>query len=240
MPTPSLAKYLARLGYGSRRACEALLAAGRVSTSTGVVVRDRDVMAHDDLRVDGEPLDPPPASVLLLNKPVGYVCSTSDRPPLIYELLPPRLLHRSPVMAAVGRLDAETSGLLLLTDDGTLNHRLTSPRWHVPKIYEATLTEPLRGDEAERFATGSLQLAGDATPLAPAQLEAVGARTARITIHEGRYHQVRRMFAAIGHHVEALTRVQFGPLTLGTLAPGQWRVLETTEVARLTEKRPAP
>ncbi len=231
----SLARTLSKLGYGTRKETERLLAARRVTTATGTVLRDGDRAAHHDIRVDGEPLDPMPGSVVLLHKPVGYVCSTSDRPPLVYELLPPRFPQRDPVMATVGRLDADTSGLLLLTDDGALNHQLTSPRSHLPKCYEVTLAEPLRGDEQALFSAGTLMLQGERTPLLPATLEVLDARRARLTIREGRYHQVRRMFAATGNHVTALQRVAFGPLTLGALPEGQWRVLADDEVAGLRD-----
>ncbi|AMW05219.1 pseudouridine synthase [Gemmatimonas phototrophica] len=225
----SLARHLAKLGYGTRKEAERLLQARRLTSADGTVLRDGDRFVHEEVRLDGTPLDPPPNSVVLLNKPVGYVCSTSDRPPLVYDLLPSRFLQRTPVMATVGRLDADTSGLLLLTDDGALNHRLTSPRSHVPKTYVATLAERLRGDEAARFASGTMRLQGEETPLLPAQLEVLGEREAALTIREGRYHQVRRMFAATGNHVVALRRTSLGSLLLGALAEGSWRVLDGVE-----------
>lgn len=235
-PAPvSLARMLSKLGYGTRKDAERLLAARRVATVGGTVLCDGDRAAHHDIRVDGEPLDPMPGSVVLLHKPVGYVCSTSDRPPLVYDLLPSRFPQRDPVMAPVGRLDADTSGLLLLTDDGALNHQLTSPRWHLPKCYEVTLAESLGGDEPARFAAGTLMLQGERTPLLPATLDVVDERRARLIIHEGRYHQVRRMFAAVGNHVTSLQRISFGPLTLGALPAGHWRVLTDDEVARLRD-----
>jgi 16S rRNA pseudouridine516 synthase len=230
----SLLKYLANLGYGTRRHVTALLDQRRVTDASGHPLRDSDTRAHDDIRVDGEPLDPPRGSVILLHKPVGYVCSTTDSSnPVVYDLLPSRFRARSPIMAPVGRLDLDTSGLLLVTDDGALNHRLTSPRSHLPKVYLATLADTLRGDEAEHFASGALQLAGESTPLAPAGLEIVEPRRARITLVEGRYHQVRRMFAAIGHHVDQLERVAIGALTLGEQPPGSWRLLTPAERALL-------
>ena len=229
----SLARTLARRGYGTRREVEALIAARRVTSGSGTPWRDADTPAPGDVLVDGEPLDPPAGSVLLLHKPVGYVCSTSDRPPLVYELLPARFPRRDPVMATVGRLDADTSGLLLLTDDGALNHRLTSPRSHVSKTYEATLAEPLRGDETARFASGTLLLSGESTPCLPAALTVLSDRRVAVTLHEGRYHQVRRMFAAVGNHVTALHRSAFGSLTLGDLELGRWRVLTPAEVIAL-------
>jgi 16S rRNA pseudouridine516 synthase len=229
----SIARYLARLGYGTRRETEQLLTQRRVTWADGGVPRDRDAFTHEALRVDGAPLDPPPGSVVLLHKPHGHVCSTSDRPPLVYDLFPARWLQRTPVMATVGRLDADTTGLLLLTDDGELNHRLTSPRSHVNKTYEVTVAEPLGGHEAERFASGALLLHGETAPLLPAQLIVTGERTATVRVQEGRYHQVRRMFAAVGHHVVALHRAALGALTLGGLAAGAWRVLEPAEVETL-------
>lgn len=231
----SLARYLARLGYGTRKEMEQLIRMRRVTTADGTSLRDDEHFVHEAVRVDGAPLDPPPGSVILLHKPLGYVCSTSDRPPLVYDLLPPRLLHRDPVMAAVGRLDAETTGLLLLTDDGQLNHQLTSPKWHLPKRYAVTLAEPLRGDEADVFASGTLMLRGEDTPVRAAQLDVGDGPHVQLTITEGRYHQVRRMFAAVGHHVTALERIAFGPLSLGSLPSGGWRVLTATECDALRD-----
>ncbi len=230
-----LVKYLANLGYGSRREVTRLFATDRVTDRRGIPVRPEAGAAHDDLLVDGASLDPPPGSVILLHKPVGFVCSTTDaRHPVIYELLPPRFRARSPIMAPVGRLDADTSGLLLVTDDGALNHRLTTPRAHLPKVYLARLAELLRGDEAGQFASGTLRLESETTPLAPAQCEPIGPREARITLSEGCYHQVRRMFAAVGNHVLQLERIAIGPIALGDQPPGQWRVLTPDERARLS------
>ncbi|MDX2184087.1 MAG: pseudouridine synthase [Gemmatimonadaceae bacterium] len=230
---PKLAKYLANLGYGTRRAVEQLLADGRVTTADGRVLRHGDTAPHDTLRVDGEPLDPAPGRVVMLHKPAGYVSSTRDVGALVYELLPPRFLQRDPVMATVGRLDRDTTGLLLLTDDGPLNHRLTSPRHHWPKRYRASLAEPLRGDEAAQFASGTFRLEGEPSPLAPATLEVLSPREVWVTLTEGRYHQVRRMFAACGNHVVALHREAIGPVTLGELPLGQWRLLTDAELSAL-------
>ena len=222
-------KYLANLGYGTRREVGRLLYDQRVTRRDGSIVRDADAIDHDDILVDGNPLDPPPGTVLMLHKPVGFSCSTKDTSRLIYELLPPRLLRRTPVVASIGRLDRDTSGLLLLTDDGQVNHRLSSPKTHLSKVYEAQLANDLRGDEAETFASGTLMLASEETPLKPARLEVIDARSIRVTLTEGRYHQVRRMFAAVGNHVDALHRSAIGDLELGDLEPGQWRVLTPRE-----------
>jgi 16S rRNA pseudouridine516 synthase len=229
-----LLRHIANLGYGSRKTVQAMFREGRITDVAGEVLYADDRVGHDEVRVDGEPLDPAPGMVLMLHKPVGYTCSTRDRGRVVYDLLPPRFRERQPALSTVGRLDRDTSGLLLLTDDGGLLHRIISPRHAIAKTYEATLAEPLRGDEAAVFASGTLMLESETTPLLPAILEPVGARRARLSITEGRYHQVRRMFAAVGNHVEALHRTQIGGLALDpSLQPGEWRLLGTAEVAAL-------
>src|SRR5690606_24032249 len=146
---------------------------------------------------------------------------------LIYDLLPDRFRDRDPVLSSVGRLDRDTSGLLLMTDDGQLLHRIVSPRSKLDKVYEAHLAQDLRGDEAARFASGELMLESDDKPLLPAELEVLGPRHARLTLHEGRYHQVRRMFAAVGNHVQTLHRCKVGGLEPGDLGEGRWRQFDT-------------
>ena len=228
-----LVRHLANLGYGSRRQVQWMFREGRITDAAGEVLYADDKVAHDGIRVDGEPLDPPAGLLLVLHKPVGVTCSTKDVGRLVYDLFPPRFRLRDPVLSTVGRLDRETSGLLLLTDDGQLLHRIISPKAHLPKVYEATLAQPLRGDEAAVFASGELMLESETTPLKPATLDVVDATHARLTLTEGRYHQVRRMFAAVGNHVEALHRSRVGGLTLGDLAEGQWRIAGEDDVTRL-------
>lgn len=234
-----LLKRIANLGYGSRKEVAQLFREGRVTDAAGEVLYADDTVAHDDVRVDEAPLDPAPGLLLMLHKPVGYTCSTHDPGRVVYDLLPPRFRHRKPLLSTVGRLDRDTSGLLLMTDDGALLHRIVSPKTHLPKVYEVTLAEDLRGDEAARFASGTLLLENEREPLAPAALEVVNARHADLTLTEGRYHQVRRMFAAVGNHVVALHRARIGGLALGDLAPGAWRVLDDEDRARLFAP-PAP
>jgi 16S rRNA pseudouridine516 synthase len=228
-----LVKTIANLGYGSRKDVARMFREGRVTDAAGDVLYADDAPAHADVRIDGEPLDPPQGLVLMLHKPVGYTCSTRDPGRIVYDLLPPRFRHRSPLLSTVGRLDRDTSGLLLLTDDGALLHRITAPKARLAKRYETTLASDLRGDEATLFASGTLQLESDATPLAPARLEVADARHATLVLTEGRYHQVRRMFAAVGNHVEALHRSQVGGLALGDLAAGGWRPLSEADLAIL-------
>jgi 16S rRNA pseudouridine516 synthase len=230
-----LVRLIANLGYGSRKQVAAMFREGRITDAQGEVLYADDKVPHAAIRVDGEPLDPEAGLVIMLNKPLGYTCSTRDPGRVVYDLLPPRFLSRSPVMSTVGRLDRETSGLLLMTDDGALLHRITSPRRKLPKVYEATLARDLRGDESKLFASGELMLESEQTPLAPATLEVLGARQARLTLFEGRYHQARRMFAAVGNHVEALHRSRVGGLTLGTLPEGQWRALTAADLQTLFE-----
>ena len=228
-----LVKLIANLGYGSRKQVAQLFRAGAITDAAGEVLYADDTVAHADIRIDGEPLDPPPGLALLLHKPVGVTCSTRDPGRVVYDLLPPRFRLRAPLLSTVGRLDRDTSGLLLLTDDGALLHRIVSPKSKLAKVYDATLAQDLRGDEGALFASGTLLLDTETTPLAPATLEVIDPRHARLTLTEGRYHQVRRMFAAVGNHVEALHRRRIGGLELDGLAPGEWRVLDDADLRRL-------
>ena len=225
-----LDQWLANLGYCSRREARAWVEAGRV-TVHGETATDFGAKADPaDVRVDGELLDHPEGLLLLLHKPVGLVCSHDGHEgPSVYGLLPPRWLRRNPPVTSVGRLDKDTSGLLLLTDQSSLVHRLTSPKHKVPKVYVATLAREMPGDGAAGlialFGGGTLILAGESESCAPAALRLRDPRTAELTLTEGRYHQVRRMFASQGFEVVALHRERFGDLTLGALPPGAWREL---------------
>lgn len=226
-------RLIANLGYGSRKEVTAMFRSGRITDVSGAPLDPDDAVPHAQIRIDGEPLDPPPGLTLMLNKPVGYTCSTRDPGRIVYDLLPPRFRSRSPLLASVGRLDRDTSGLLLMTDDGALLHRIVAPRSRVSKVYEATLARDLRGDEPAIFQSGTLVLESERMPLAPAQMEVLDHRSARLTLTEGRYHQVRRMFAAVGNHVETLHRSQVGGLTLDDLQPGQWRALQPADLERV-------
>lgn len=228
-----LVKLIANLGYGSRKDVTQLFRSGRVTDAEGEVLYADDVVPYETIRVDDEPLDPPPGLTLMMNKPLGVTCSRKDPGRVVYDLLPPRYRVRSPALSTVGRLDRDTSGLLLFTDDGALLHRIISPKANVIKVYEATLAQDLRGDEGELFAGGTLLLEAETEPLAPAVLDVLGPRHARLGVTEGRYHQVRRMFAAAGNHVETLQRVSIGALALGELRPGEWRALDAGEVASI-------
>ena len=228
-----LLRYLANLGYGSRKQVAWMFREGRVTDAEGDVLYADDVVAHEAVRVDGEALDPPQGLLLMLHKPLGVTCSTKDPGRVVFDLLPPRFRLRNPALSTVGRLDRDTSGLLLLTDDGQLLHRIIAPKSKLPKVYRATLAGDLRGDEATTFASGTLMLDGEKTPLLPAELETLDARNARLALHEGRYHQARRMFAAVGNHVAALHRERIGGLALGDLPEGEWRILDDADRAWL-------
>ena len=232
-----LVKLIANLGYGSRKQVAALFREGRITDPHGEVLYADDQVAHDQIRLDGEVLDAPAGMLLMLNKPTGYTCSTKDIGAVVYDLFPPRYRQRSPVLSTVGRLDRDTTGLLLLTDDGGLLHRIVHPKSQIAKVYEATLARDLRGDEAEMFASGTLMLESEKEPLAPAVLEVIDSRHARLTLTEGRYHQARRMFAAVGNHVEELHRSRVGSLELGGLELGKWRVLGAEDIETLWGKR---
>jgi 16S rRNA pseudouridine516 synthase len=229
-----LDKLLANLGYGSRRDIALLARLGRIRLGNSVL-READAKIGLEeaaaLAVDREPVDPLPGLVVMMHKPVGVTCSHKEAGPLVFSLLPERWRRREPAISTVGRLDKDTSGLLLLTDDGALLHRIISPRREIPKSYRATLARDLSGAEADIFASGGLMLDGEDKPLQPARLDVRGPREAILTIVEGRYHQVRRMFAAVGNHVETLHRARIGALSLPPeLAPGDWRVLTPGEV----------
>ncbi len=231
-----LVKHISNLGYGSRKEVTQMFRAGRIADAAGDVLYADDITTHENIRVDEEPLDPPSGMLLMLHKPAGYTCSTKDKGRLVYDLLPDRFRIRKPVLAPIGRLDKETTGLLLMTDDGDLLHRIISPKNKLPKVYEATLASPLRGDEVELFASGEMMLETENTALAPAVLKPISELVAQLTIIEGRYHQIRRMFAAVGNHVVNLHRSEMGALNLGSLAAEEYRLLTDQDQAKLFVK----
>jgi len=236
--TQTLAQILFSQGFGTRRHCAALIADGQVQIG-GVTQDDPQVGLHiDDLvfSVQGQAWPYRTHALVLLHKPAGYECSTKPRHhPSVLALLPAPLRERG--VQAVGRLDADTTGLLLLTDDGTLIHRLTSPKHHVAKVYEVTCKHAIAADIVARLLAGVV-LDDDPQPARAVACEVAGERQLRLTLTEGRYHQVKRMVAAIGNRVEALHRSGIGGLTLdAALVPGQWRWLGTADRERLIAPR---
>jgi 16S rRNA pseudouridine516 synthase len=216
---------LSNLGYCSRR-------------EVRYWIRDKRIRIHGELAnnasqkvdpafvtVDNEALDHPGSILIMLNKPLDYVCTHEvSEGQRIYDLLPPIWQARNPQVISVGRLDKDTSGLILITDQSDLVQKLTSPKHHVDKVYVVTVEKPLDPAMVEQFSAG-VQLISEPEPCLPAKLDIIDLHTAKVTLNEGKYHQVRRMFAACGNHVVALHREQFGQYSLGDLASGEWRDL---------------
>ncbi|MBQ8478895.1 MAG: rRNA pseudouridine synthase [Akkermansia sp.] len=221
---------LSRFGYCSRREAAQWIKRGRV-TVKGAVAKSASAKAEPvDVLVNGEPIEFPDGLYVAIHKPLGCTCSHREDGDLVYDLLPQQWLNRGDGISTVGRLDKETSGLLLITDDGAFVHALTSPKRHVPKVYEFECSAPVPLSAVGLFASGELLLNGETTPCLPAELEITGECCGRLTLHEGRYHQVRRMLAAVGAPVTRLTRTAIGPLKLAdlNLAPAEWCAIDPT------------
>jgi 23S rRNA pseudouridine2605 synthase len=223
-----LAKYLAHAGVASRRAAEELIAAGKVSVGDEVVTDPaRDVGEGSDVRVNGEPVSPEPREVWAVNKPAGVV-STAREPGKRRAVI--ELVATERRLYPVGRLDADSTGLILLTNDGELADRLTHPRYGVPKTYRVRLSRSPSDADLDRLRSGVRLEDG---PTAPAEVERRGEREIEVTIREGRKRQVRRMAEAVGNEVESLRRIRIGSLELGELRQGEARRLEEGEIAAL-------
>lgn len=225
-----LAKFLAHGGIASRRKAELIVAKGRV-TVDGKVVTDpaRDVGAGDDVRVDGSSVGEEPREVWAVNKPAGVISTAREpgkRPAVV------SLVDSSARLYPVGRLDADSTGLLLLTNDGELANRLTHPRYGVSKAYRVELRRPPADADLRRLQQG-VEL--DDGPTAPAEVHRISERKIVIVLREGRNRQVRRMVEAVGNRVLALRRIRFGPIELGSLPIGEARRLGKEEIARLWE-----
>ena len=231
MPNLRLDQLLSRFGYCSRRNAPDWLAAGRIAVDGLPPHRADQRVDPEQVLIDGASVEFPHGLLVMLHKPVGYACSHDPaEAPLIYDLLPPRWLRRNPGPISIGRLDRGTSGLILITDDGALSHRLTSPKHEVEKCYEVTAAAALPDHLGELFAAGTVLLNGEAKPCRPARLEVTSTQTARLYLKEGKYHQVRRMFAGQGCAVTALHRSTFGNLELADLSEGDWREVQASEL----------
>jgi 16S rRNA pseudouridine516 synthase len=222
-----LAQLLFSQGFGARRECEGLIAAGHVTVG-GTRVNDpfADVDAPGlQFTVRGEAWTYHEKALLVMNKPQGVECSQKPKHhPSIYSLLPTPLRRRD--VQSIGRLDEDTTGLLLFTDDGALIHRFTSPKKHVPKVYEVTCKHPVTPDQVDRLLEG-VKLVDDPATVRAVACELTSELTLRMTLVDGKYHQVKRMLAAVSNRVEGLHRSGFGALTLPAgLAPGQWQWLD--------------
>ena len=219
--------WLARAGVASRRKADELIKAGRVTVNGEPGQLNTFVQATDDVRLDGELLAKQRLAYVLLHKPAGVVTTASD--PQGRRTVVDLVEHGSRVVP-VGRLDVDTTGALLLTNDGELAHRLAHPKYEVDKVYEVETWQQPTDAQLQQLRDG-VEL--DDGPTRPADVRRIDGARIEITIHEGRNRQVRRMFEAIGHRVKALQRSRYGPLTLEGLEPGQWRELEPSEVERL-------
>ncbi len=216
--------HLSSLGYCTRSEAKKFLRIFELTVNDKRVFDTSIKAYHNDIKVNNEVLDPEIITILL-NKPSGFICSHNDAGSLIYALIPSRWNRRNPKISTIGRLDVDTTGAIILTDDGALNHKLSSPKSDVSKIYEATLAVPLNGDEKEIFASGELMLNGEKKPLLPAVLEVISKTHVRLEICEGKYHQVKRMFAAVGNRVLSLHRVSFGGFMVDDLKEGEYKFI---------------
>jgi 16S rRNA pseudouridine516 synthase len=233
----TLAQLLFSQGFGTRRECDGLIRHGLLRIGGATRDDPEDTIAAVDglaFEVEGRPWAYHARALLMLHKPAGYECSHKPSAwPSVMTLLPAPLRRRN--VQAVGRLDQDTTGLLLLTDDGPLLHKLTSPKHHVPKVYEVTCAEPVTPAQLQRL-LGGVVLNDDPRPVRAAGAEATGEHTLRLVLTEGKYHQVKRMLGAVGNRVTALHRSAIGELVLpADLAPGQWRWVD--DVALLLPRR---
>lgn len=222
---------LVSLGYGNRKSIQRLIKDERIQRTDGAKLKEDDRIDPDLITYLGEPLDHPEGVMILMHKPLGVVCShNEDEGRLIYDLLPERWRRREPKLTTVGRLDKDTSGLIILTDQSEWVHQWTSPKKHVTKIYEATLRDIVHQSVIELFASGSLVLSGEQKPCLPAELTLLDEKKIRLKLTEGKYHQVRRMFAATGNFVQTLHRTHFGLLSLEGVGVGEYRSIKVSEV----------
>lgn len=227
----SLAQILFSQGFGTRRECEALIASGLVSVQGRTCEESSETFATDALHFSVRGVSWPyrEHALIVLHKPAGYECSQKPRHhPSVYSLLPAPLRRRD--VQAVGRLDEDTTGLLLFTDDGALIHRLTSPKRHVAKVYEVTCANGVDAAQAQQLLDG-VMLQGETARVRAAACEVTGAAQLRLTLLEGKYHQVKRMIAAVGNRVQALHRSEIGAFVLpADLQSGTWRWLDGPHV----------
>ncbi len=236
--TMRLDKLLSNLGYGGRKEMSMAIKNEWLEIDGNRVTKpflsvDLSLVGQGRITFDGKKLDPLYPFTIMMNKPVGYTCSHKDAGAIIFDLLPERFANRKPALSMVGRLDKYSSGQLLLSDDGDLIHRITHPKSHAPKYYRVELLDDLKGNEAEIFASGEMMLCGDKKPLKPAQWSEENSRKGVMILHEGRYHQIRKMFKALGNEVISLHRFQTGSLELGDLEEGKWRILDDDDLVKI-------
>lgn len=227
-----LDKFISQYSDYSRSQIQLFIKKGLVSINGEIAKKgDQKIQGNENILLDNEPIEAFSTRYLMLHKPAGYVCANSDgQHPTVLDLI--HLPHKQ-TLQIVGRLDVDTTGLVLLTDDGQWNHRVTSPRHHCIKTYRVTTAEPIDENLVNIFLAG-VQLHGEAGLTLPADLKLIDRYNAYLNIHEGKYHQVKRMFAAVGNRVLALHRNAIGGISLDeTLALGQYRALTPTEIEKV-------
>jgi len=217
--------YLSNLGYCSRKEANKFLKINKVCIDKNRIFNASIKANYKEITINGERLDDEKL-LILLHKPNGYICSHNDSGKLIYSLLPQRWQNRNPKISTIGRLDIDTTGAILLTDDGELNHKLSSPKNSIPKIYEAILEKPLSSDVVDIFASGKIVLKGEKKSLKIAKLQILDTNLARLEITQGKYHQVKRMFAFVNNKVLKLHRVSFAGFCVDDLKEGEYKIID--------------
>ncbi len=224
-------RLLANLGYASRKEAGKLIRRGFLSVD-GMTVEtperkfDFARLKQQQVLFDEEPIDPMPPLKILLNKPAGYECAHTGNGPVVFDLLPPRFKRRNPKLSIAGRLDVESTGLVLLSDDGDFVHRIISPNSDTPKTYIVTTEKSVTQEVCDLYSSGNMTLKGEKKPLKPAETEILGPRKVKMILHEGRNRQIRRMFASLGNTVETLHRVRIGEYELSSLKEGCYLILD--------------
>jgi 16S rRNA pseudouridine516 synthase len=223
-------KILANHGFASRRSADKFLKTHKVTVNNVEIFDSSSKAEPSEVMIDDQPIDHPDGILIVMNKPAGYICSHDpSEGALVFDLLPAQWMQRNPVPTTIGRLDKDTTGVLLITDKMDLVHRLISPSQHVSKVYHLTVDNDLTDTLIELFKSGTLLLKGEKKPCLPAHLEIIDTRNARITLEEGKYHQVKRMFASQGYTVIKLHRERFGEWDVEGLTEGCWRDVEMKE-----------
>ncbi len=224
--------YLSSLGYCSRKEAKKFLKMYDVCINNDRILNPSTKAFHNQITINGEPLDPQTITIIM-NKPAGVICSHNDSGVLIYSLLPERWQKRNPKLSTVGRLDMDTTGAIIITDDGALNNKLCSPKSKATKVYEATLAQPLSGNEKEIFESGELLLNSETKPLLPAKLIVISPTVVQLEICEGRYHQVKRMFAAVGNKVLKLHRISFAGIKIDDLEEKEYKIISEESISKI-------
>ena len=224
--------WLSNLGYSTRKDAKKFLKQNELTVNGERQKNPSFKAKHEDILLNDEPLDPK-SILILMNKPPRTICSHKDDGALIYNLLPSRWQFRIPKISTIGRLDADTTGAIIISDDGELNHKLTSPRSNISKIYEVTLADSLNGNEKEILESGELILRNEEKPCLPAKLTIINEKLVHLEIVEGKYHQVKRMFAALGNKVEKLHRLSFAGLSVEDLKEGEYKFIKLEDIKDL-------